>query len=90
MFARLHIGEVHAEACFAVEGYDVVAVVALCIVALLCLAGTANAQRTEITASYGAYTQMDATDMHDGWNHERSISNCAPMGTSWKAQYALV
>lgn len=29
---------------------------------------TANAQKTELSVSYGGYTQMDATDMHDGWH----------------------
>ena len=30
-------------------------------------ASTANAQKAEVTLSYGAYTQMDAMNMHDGW-----------------------
>lgn len=34
---------------------------------LLSTCGIASAQKTEVTISYGAYTQMDATDMHDGW-----------------------
>ncbi len=28
----------------------------------------ANAQKAEVQVSYGAYTQMDATNMHDGWH----------------------
>lgn len=27
-----------------------------------------SAQKAEVTLSYGAYTQMDASDMHDGWH----------------------
>ena len=57
---------------------------ALCIVALLCLAGTANAQRTEITASYGAYTQMDATDMHDGWHHVNTAWGALNLGVNFR------
>lgn len=28
----------------------------------------ANAQNAELTVSYGGYTQMDASDMHDDWD----------------------
>lgn len=38
----------------------------LAAVAGICTA--ASAQRTEIAVSYGGYTQMDATDCHDGWH----------------------
>ncbi len=32
----------------------------------------ASAQKAELTLGYGGYTQMDATDMHDGWH---SVNN---------------
>ena len=38
----------------------------IALAALFGLAVSAHAQKTEITASYGGYTQMDATDCHDG------------------------
>ena len=39
------------------------------VVAAASLFTTASAQRTELSLSYGGYTQMDATNMHDGWHH---------------------
>ena len=36
----------------------------VCLVAVFATLGL-SAQKAEITASYGAYTQMDATNMHD-------------------------
>lgn len=38
----------------------------LAIIAVISLCGAARAQRTEIFASYGGYTQMDAMDCHMG------------------------
>ena len=40
----------------------------LTLVALVGIAFAGSAQKTEITVGYGGYTQMDATDMHDGWD----------------------
>ncbi len=37
------------------------------ILLLASCTGMAQAQKAEINLSYGAYTQMDATDMKDGW-----------------------
>lgn len=36
------------------------------LIAVLGIAGAAQAQRTELSVSYGGYTQMDAMDCHDG------------------------
>ncbi|MDE6301231.1 MAG: outer membrane beta-barrel protein [Muribaculaceae bacterium] len=38
----------------------------LALVAFLGIAGAASAQKFQIQAGYGGYTQMDATDMSDG------------------------
>ncbi len=38
----------------------------LAIFAMVGIVSMANAQKTELTLSYGGYTQMDATDCHDG------------------------
>lgn len=38
----------------------------IALIAVLGMAATSNAQGVELQASYGGYTQMDATDMHDG------------------------
>lgn len=44
----------------------------------------ANAQKTEITASYGAYTQMDATDMKDGWSHVNTAWGALNLGVNFR------
>ena len=41
----------------------------LALVAATGMFAAASAQRTEIAVSYGGYTQMDATDCHDDWDH---------------------
>lgn len=41
----------------------------LALVAIVGMSLGANAQRAEIQIGYGGYTQMDATDCHDGWHH---------------------
>ncbi len=38
------------------------------LLAVFAVGMTASAQRTDISLSYGGYTQMDASDMHDGWH----------------------
>ncbi len=58
------------------------------LTAALCLGlaaiGMANARGTEITASYGAYTQMDATNMHDGWNDVNSAWGALNLGVNFR------
>lgn len=46
--------------------------------------GTASAQKAEITASYGAYTQMDAMDMHDGWNGVNTAWGALNLGVNFR------
>ncbi len=44
----------------------------------------ANAQNAEITASYGAYTQMDATNMHDGWHNVNTAWGALNLGANFR------
>lgn len=44
----------------------------------------ANAQKAEITASYGAYTQMDASNMHDGWGGVNTAWGALNLGANFK------
>lgn len=44
----------------------------------------ASAQKAEITASYGAYTQMDATDMKDGWKHVNTAWGALNVGLNFR------
>lgn len=39
----------------------------LALATILAFAISASAQKAEIQVGYGGYTQMDCTDMHDGW-----------------------
>ncbi len=42
------------------------------LISLLAIVGMtlgANARDMNLTASYGGYTAMDASDYHDGWHH---------------------
>lgn len=50
----------------------------------LATAGMASAQKAEITASYGAYTQMDATNMHDGWDGVNTAWGALNLGVNFR------
>lgn len=54
------------------------------IVAAIIGLGTVSAQKTEITASYGAYTQMDAMDMHDGWHGVNTAWGALNLGVNFR------
>lgn len=43
-----------------------------------------NAQKAELTLSYGAYTQMDAMDMHDGWDHVNNAWGALNVGVNFR------
>ena len=47
-------------------------------------ATAANAQKTELSFSYGAYTQMDASDMHDGWKHVNNAWGALNVGVNFR------
>lgn len=55
-------------------------------VAMAIIAGTASAdaQRAEVTLSYGGYTQMDATNMHDGWGGVNTAWGAVNVGLNFK------
>lgn len=44
----------------------------------------ASAQKAELAVSYGAYTQMDATDMHDGWHHVNNAWGALNVGLNFR------
>ena len=48
------------------------------------IASAASAQRTEITVGYGGYTQMDATDCHDGWRHVKNAWGALTAGINYR------
>lgn len=55
-------------------------------IALITLVGmtvAANAQKTDITISYGGYTQMDATDTHDGWHSVNNAWGALNLGVNF-------
>lgn len=45
---------------------------------------TASAQKAEVTLSYGGYTQMDATNMHDGWHHVNTAWGALNLGVNFR------
>lgn len=53
---------------------------ALGVSTMLC----ASAQKAELTLSYGAYTQMDGSDMHDGWHHVNTAWGALNAGLNFK------
>lgn len=57
----------------------------LLILALtLGIAGLAKAQRAEVQLSYGGFTQMDCTDMHDGWHGVNNAWGAVTAGLNFK------
>lgn len=56
----------------------------LLLVAALGIGVYASAQKTEIQVGYGGYTQMDATDCHDGWNHVNTAWGALTAGVNFK------
>lgn len=55
----------------------------VCLVAAAAALGM-SAQKAEITASYGAYTQMDATNMHDGWHGVNTVWGALNLGVNFR------
>lgn len=50
---------------------------------LACVTG-AQAQRTELTIGYGGYTQMDASDCHDGWHGVKNAWGALSAGLNFR------
>lgn len=61
-------------------------IIAICTVALAAIIAPVmtNAQKTELSLSYGAYTQMDAMDMKDGWKHVNTAWGALNAGLNFK------
>lgn len=55
----------------------------------LAAVGAAQAEKAEITASYGAYTQMDAMNMHDGWRNVNTAWGALNVGANFKITDAI-
>lgn len=56
----------------------------LIIAAAIAFAVSANAQKAELQLNYGGYTQMDATDMHDGWHGVNNAWGAVTAGVNFK------
>lgn len=56
----------------------------LAIAAVAALAVPAKAQKAEFQINYGGYTQMDATDMHDGWSGVNNAWGAVTAGVNFK------
>lgn len=56
------------------------------LTAAIALAGciTVKAQKAELQLNYGGYTQMDATDMHDGWHSVNNAWGALTGGVNFK------
>lgn len=48
------------------------------------LATSVSAQKTELTVSYGGYTQMDACNNHDGWDDVNNAWGAINVGLNFK------
>lgn len=55
----------------------------LILVAVTGLSFAANARGTELQLGYGGYTQMDATDMHDDWDHVNNAWGAVTIGVNF-------
>jgi len=56
----------------------------LTLVAIIGLATSASAQKTELQVGYGGYTQMDATNMHDGWDGVNNAWGAVSFGVNFR------
>lgn len=56
----------------------------LATAAVAALGISANAQKVEIQAGYGGYTQMDCMDMHDGWHKVNTAWGAVTGGVNFK------
>ena len=56
----------------------------IAVVAAFMFVLPANAQKASIYATYGGYTQMDATDMHDDWDHVKTAWGAVNVGVDFR------
>ncbi|MCM1005561.1 MAG: porin family protein [Prevotella sp.] len=54
------------------------------MLAALAVPATASAQKAEVQIGYGGYTQMDATDMKDGWHGVNTAWGAVTAGVNFK------
>lgn len=54
------------------------------LIAALAIPSVAQAQKAELQIGYGGYTQMDATDMHDGWHGVNHAWGALTAGVNFK------
>lgn len=57
---------------------------AIAVVAATLFAVPAQAQKVGVYATYGGYTQMDATDMHDDWDGVKTAWGAVNFGVDFK------
>lgn len=56
----------------------------LILAVILGITSAATAQKAEIALSYGGYTQMDATDCHDGWHGVNNAWGAINLGVNFQ------
>ena len=56
----------------------------IALVAMFGITAGVSAQKTEVYASYGGYTQMDATDCHDGGPSVNTAWGALTAGVNFK------
>jgi len=61
----------------------------LTLAAAAAVAIGASAQSTQLYVSYGGYTQMDATDCHDGWHHVNTAWGALNAGVDFRVMPKL-
>ncbi|MCM1071244.1 MAG: porin family protein [[Clostridium] fimetarium] len=53
-------------------------------VTVVCVSAGASAQKAEVQVGYGGYTQMDASDCHDGWDHVNTAWGAVTAGVNFQ------
>ncbi|MCM1028665.1 MAG: outer membrane beta-barrel protein [Pseudoflavonifractor sp.] len=61
----------------------------LAIAAMMVMTIGVYAQKTQLYVSYGGYTQMDATDCHDGWHGVNNAWGALNAGVDFKVFHGL-
>lgn len=56
----------------------------LALAAVVAFAVSASAQKAELQLNYGGFTQMDATDMHDGWSGVNNAWGAVTAGLNFR------
>lgn len=64
-------------------------ILSLVMAVAMLVPATVSAQKAEIQLGYGGYTQMDATNMHDGWKHVNNAWGALTLGVNFKVMPKL-